>query len=390
MRTPVTDLPGITTQELADVIGEIYDCSLDPTRWPDTCRRISALCESTAGGICIHDLRHAQSDQLFVFGYQPEFLEEFGKQYAESPMAISDGVASIGDVKALSMEDGRFAESRFSIDVLQPFGLKDILWFPALRTPARMASMHASRSEKMHYYQQQDVSLFKLLSPHVCRALAIADVLDIRTLRSELLEKTLDGLATGVFLVARNGQVVYMNPAAERQVKDGRSIRLVNQRLSPTDASARAAMSEAMGKASRLEAEADMSARTVAMPHGLGGGYVATLLPLGRGLRQDIVAPFAAAVAVFTQDPVEAPLLPGEAFARLHGLTGSELRVLVALSQGLGGMEVADMLGIGEPTVRTHLQRMFSKTRTSKQTDLLRLLHQSTPPIRTGSEVLAS
>lgn len=40
------------------------------------------------------------------------------------------------------------------------------------------------------------------------------------------------------------------------------------------------------------------------------------------------------------------------------------------------------MLGISEPTVRTHLQRRFSKTGTSKQADLLHLLHNSTPPIR--------
>jgi hypothetical protein len=40
------------------------------------------------------------------------------------------------------------------------------------------------------------------------------------------------------------------------------------------------------------------------------------------------------------------------------------------------------MLGIGEPTVRTHLKSMFSKTDTSRQADLLRLLQNSTPPIR--------
>jgi DNA-binding CsgD family transcriptional regulator/PAS domain-containing protein len=378
----VIDLPGVTAQALSDVIGEIYDCSLDPAHWPSTCRRIADLCESTAGGLCVHDLRHVQNDQLFVFGYEQGFLEKLGEHYAESPMAVADVVASIGDVSSLSMADREFAETRFSMEVLQPFGLKDILWLTALRTGGRTASMHASRGENKRYYQQHDVDFFKLLSPHVCRALAISDTLDMRALRSELLEKTLDGLSTGVFLAARDGHVVYMNPAAERQVKDGRSIRLVNQRLSPTDASARAAMSEAMGTASRAEAEADMNARTVAMPDGLGGGYVASLLPVGRGLRQDILAPFAATVAVFTQDPVEAPFMPGEAFARLHGLTGSELRVLMALSQGLGGMEVADMLGIGEPTLRTHLQRMFSKTRTAKQGDLMRLLHQSTPPVR--------
>jgi DNA-binding CsgD family transcriptional regulator len=32
------------------------------------------------------------------------------------------------------------------------------------------------------------------------------------------------------------------------------------------------------------------------------------------------------------------------------------------------------MLGIGEPTVRTHLQGIFSKTGTSRQTELLQLL----------------
>ena len=58
--------------------------------------------------------------------------------------------------------------------------------------------------------------LFKLLSPHVCRALAISDALDIRALRSEMLEKTLDGLSAGVFLTARDGHVVHMNAAAQR------------------------------------------------------------------------------------------------------------------------------------------------------------------------------
>ena len=48
----------------------------------------------------------------------------------------------------------------------------------------------------------------------------------------------------------------------------------------------------------------------------------------------------------------------------------------------LGAKEVADMLGIGESTVRTHLQRMFSKTSTSRQVELLQLLQTSTPPIK--------
>jgi DNA-binding CsgD family transcriptional regulator len=140
-------------------------------------------------------------------------------------------------------------------------------------------------------------------------------------------------------------------------------------------------LSKAIDEAARGDA-VDMNEHSMAIPDADGAGYIATLLPIERGRRGGILAPFAASVAVFTQDPVQAPLMPGEAFARLHGLTGAELRVLLALAQGLGGMEAADMLGISEPTMRTHLQRVFSKTGTSRQADLLRLLHHSTPPIR--------
>lgn len=378
-------LEGISAQQLSDVIGAIYDCALDPQQWPATCRSIADLSESTAGGICVHDLRHVQNDQLFVFGYQPQFLEMLGSQYAQSPMAVADVVSNIGDVSALSTESLQFLDSRFFREVLEPFGLMDIIWFPALRTGGRMASLHASRSLRAPNYQQHDLRLFELLSPHVCRALAISDALDIRALKSELLEKTLDALAAGVFLTARDGHVVHMNRAAERQVEAGSSIRLVNHRLSPVDPAAGVALAKAIEKASRDDADMDTREHSVAIPNGIGGGYVATLLPVQSGQRRGVLAPFAASVAVFMQDPVQVPLMPGEAFARLHGLTGGELRVLLALSQGLGGMEAADMLGISETTVRTHLQRIFSKTDTSRQADLLRLLHSSTPPIRPRS-----
>lgn len=383
MRGPyVIGLDGVSALALSATIGAIHDCALDPHRWPDTCRQIAELCESTAGGICVHDLRHTKNDQLFVFGYQTGFLEALGAHYAQSPMAAVDVVANIGDVKVLSMERQELIESRFFRDVLEPFGLKDIIWFPALRTGGRMASMHASRRDTAACYTSREVNLFKLLAPHVCRALAISDVLDIRTLRSEMLERTLDSLAAGVFLTGSDGRVVYMNATAERQIRIGTSIRIVNDRISPTDPGARAALSKAIDQASRGGRDIALGEYSVAIPEVGGAGVVATLLPFDHGRRGDVVAPFAASVAVFTKDPAEVPSMPGEAFATLYGLTGGELRVLLALTQGLGAKEAADMLGIGEPTVRTHLQRIFSKTNTTRQADLLRLLQNATPPIQ--------
>ncbi|UUZ73295.1 hypothetical protein LP415_08400 [Polaromonas sp. P1(28)-8] len=140
-------LEGVSAQELSDLIGAIYDCALDPQRWPATCRKVADLCESTAGGICVHDLRHVQNDQLFVFGYQPEFLGKLGSQYAESPMAAADVVSDIGDVSALSMERYQLLESRFFREVLKPFGLLDMIWFPALQD-RRAHGFHACLPER--------------------------------------------------------------------------------------------------------------------------------------------------------------------------------------------------------------------------------------------------
>jgi DNA-binding NarL/FixJ family response regulator len=86
-------------------------------------------------------------------------------------------------------------------------------------------------------------------------------------------------------------------------------------------------------------------------------------------------------VAVFVQDPVIVPPFPGEAFAKLYGLTGSELRVLLAMASGLSIKEAAEVLGISETTGKTHLQHIYEKSGTSKQTKLMRLFMSSTPPV---------
>jgi len=63
--------------------------------------------------MCFHDLLQAHTDQLFIFGYQPEFLEKRGSQYAQSPMAVANIVSTAGDVSALCMTHFHLRESRF-------------------------------------------------------------------------------------------------------------------------------------------------------------------------------------------------------------------------------------------------------------------------------------
>src|SRR5262245_57174747 len=168
----------------------------------------------------------------------------------------------------------------------------------------------------------------------------------LRSITAQALEATLDGLATGVYLTDRSGRIVFMNRAAEDQIKSSKVLRILNSRLMPVSESARAAMDAAIAGAITNETQAPAGGTTLALPGGDSAGLLATILPLARGQRHGVSGPLGAAAAIFVQDPTVEPTYPGEAFAKLHGLTGAELRVLLAMAPGLGVKEAAAILDI--------------------------------------------
>jgi DNA-binding NarL/FixJ family response regulator len=52
------------------------------------------------------------------------------------------------------------------------------------------------------------------------------------------------------------------------------------------------------------------------------------------------------------------------------------------MAPGLAVKEAAEVLGIAETTAKTHLQRIYGKTGTSKQTELMQLFMSSAPPLQ--------
>jgi DNA-binding CsgD family transcriptional regulator len=216
------------------------------------------------------------------------------------------------------------------------------------------------------------------------QAIAIADVLNLTSIRSGALEAMLNALAASVYLADRDGRIVYMNRAAERQVVTGNVIRIANGRLAPVDCKARLTLGRAIdvviGDGGLLT-----GGITVALAGVDHAGLIATILPLSPGENPSSCRG-AGMAAIFMQDPIVMPPSAAEAFAQLYRLTGSELRVLLAMAPGLSVKEAAKVLGIGENTAKTHLQHIHSKTGTSKQTELMRLFMSSTPPVNPGQQ----
>ena len=76
--------------------------------------------------------------------------------------------------------------------------------------------------------------------------------------------------------------------------------------------------------------------------------------------------------AIFLSDPDRPGTSTAAVLRELFGLTVAEVAVQIGRGEGLRA--AADRLSIVESTVRTHLARIFGKTGTSRQAELVRLL----------------
>ena len=83
------------------------------------------------------------------------------------------------------------------------------------------------------------------------------------------------------------------------------------------------------------------------------------------------------AILVVT-DPERSIRARAEQLRQLFDLTAAEAAVAMQLTEGDGLAAVASRLGVSSSTVRTHLTRIFDKTSTHRQAELVRLLLQST------------
>ena len=90
---------------------------------------------------------------------------------------------------------------------------------------------------------------------------------------------------------------------------------------------------------------------------------------------------YAAVAALFVHKAALDTPSPPEVIAKTFKLTPSELRVLLTFVEMGGVVETAEALGLAEATVRTHLHRLFAKTATSRQAELVKLVAGFSSPL---------
>ena len=210
-----------------------------------------------------------------------------------------------------------------------------------------------------------------MILPHIRRSLHIGE--DIARSRAETaaLADTVDGLGAGLFVVDGTTRILHTNAAARRLLAAEDVLSSHGGRLVACDPQANRSLRLAL---TATDGPIDVMPDPLPLiaPDGTRRvGHVRPLKPVARSYGN---GPQEALAAVLVYKAgMECPR-PPDIIARSYNLTPTELRVLLAIVEIGGAPEVAAKLGIAPSTVRTHVGRLFEKTGTKRQAELVRLV----------------
>jgi len=372
-------------EQIPSLIGDIYDAALDPSRWTSVLQKTR---EVVGGSAAVVFSKDARTKRLNIYhhcgGMDPHYQQLYFNQYDKLDPSTEVHVLGeigqpIGTVDIMALED--FEETRFYQEWRRPQDLVDFV-AAALDKTATGTALFGVFRQKRHGFADDDVRWrMRQIVPHIRRAILIGKVIEHKIAEAATFADALDGLSAGMFLVDAEGRIIHSNASGQALLEDGAALCGANGRFRPTDAAAARALKEIVAAASGGDEAMGIKGIAVPLTGRDGERYAAHVLPLTSGARRSARASYSAAAAVFVRKAaIEAPS-PPEVIAKHYQLTPTELRVLLAIVEIGGVRETADALGIRESTVKTHLHRVFGKTGSNRQADLIKLVASFSSPL---------
>jgi DNA-binding CsgD family transcriptional regulator len=366
--------------KLLALVGQIYDAAGDPSLWPVFLEAFSNSVGGASTGIVYHDMTalratmavsartDPQCEQLYLQHYgrcdplRTAWLERFSR-------AGPDGVVTCEQV----IDSAQLQKTEYYNDFLVPNHIVHQFCGPIAVNKDWSAVLTCLRPASKGPFGTEAVMLLRSLLPHLQRAIQFHRKFAELEGRHRGSLDALDIVPTGVIILDARGRIVALNRAASLVLEQ-------NDGLTTDNGSLRASTPH--------ETKQLRSAITTAcerLGNGLPeGGCFRIARPSGKQSLALLImrasahsfAPDAGQSAgiVFVSDPETKARTDSALFARIYHFTEAESRLAQHLVQGETLVRAAELLGVSHNTARTHLQRIFGKTDTCHQGDLVRLL----------------
>ncbi|MEQ1670206.1 MAG: helix-turn-helix transcriptional regulator [Hyphomicrobium sp.] len=357
-------------EDYSTLIGRIYDASLHPDLWVGVLDQMCSAVDAKAASVHVYNPIAGKVGFFHEYGTDPVYTAMLMTTYAQmSPIGAAFLVADVDQpIGAFDfIDEQEFVESRFYKEWCAPQGYHDMLAAIIAKRSNEVGAVSATRGIERGCFGDAERRFIGLIAPHVRRSVSIGELLERHTLERETFTSLMNGLSAAVVLIDRSGRVVRMNAAADTMMSEGGVLSIRDGQIHTSDAEASKSIRDGMTGAHNAP-------QLLAMQGEGGANYVAALL---------LVEPSLGTYAlIISRQGPETPAM-GRALADAYGLTPREISVLMPMLQGKIIDEIADGLGIGLATAKTHLSRIFRKTDTARQADLVQKILRNLPPTNT-------
>lgn len=356
--------PTISTHQLSELIGRIYDCTLDPGQWEATLTAINDLLRVTQGDWMI-DVKAGQQ-ALLAFVKDLEAGEDHSLSTHDSTGSVS--------IEPLAVPRDRPSGS--------PSAPRQRATGASRHGDKRLFSVGGAASEAgvtRSGLGAGQATLLGLLLPHLRRAAEIISALDTQLIAHHRLVQALDCLRARVVLVSPDRRVVFANESARAFIEGSRHFDLRGDRFRARRAQTDLEITKAVRCCIELE-NATHNIRISRLDEPVVLAHVVPVM-VANG---DLPIEAADAVVAILMTSLESDSAGRAAtMRRLFKLTPAETRLLERLLSGETVVEAADHLAIAHATARVQLRGIFSKTGVSRQAELIRLA-ATLSPVRTS------
>jgi DNA-binding CsgD family transcriptional regulator/PAS domain-containing protein len=358
--------------EVSRLIASIYDTTLDPGRWTATLEQIVEFVGGKGAMLGLHDNTRMEGNASYIFGDDPDLTRHYYTNLIQTnpltvPISLYCAPGEVFSVSGLVRYD-EFRNTRVFKEYFAPQGWGDLTHF-VIEKSARSFS-HFGTAQEGGPASEDVRRRLRLLAPHICRAVAISKMLELRRIEADTFIAILESLTAGVFMVRGRGVIVHANPAGCAMLDDGTVVIVSDGVL--TAPHTPSVLRTALAAAAESDGALGGQPATISLTPAGDARWMAHVVPLTTGARRDAGRQVGAETAVFVY---RAELLHPtliETATRHFDLTAGEARVLFALMEAGGIPQVAAALGISEDTVKTHLRRLYVKTGTKRQADLVK------------------
>ena len=361
----------IPDQAFSELIGRIYACALDNSLWPEVLGEITEALNGVTGDLTVVDPVRSEWYLAAQHNWPADVAQLAVENFRINPTAAFIFTMPLLEPRCSSrdLDIGAFHQSRYWQTCFAGRGYHDYLITALSRHETRLSGWGVLSSESRGPFRDEDLELARLLSPHMRRSTEISGLLEHRRVEAGTLRSALDLLVAPALIIDPAGEIMFLNEAARGEIERGGLFHGGRNRLLGATAEAAALLAEVRADPQR--------GRDAILTDASGRILHATWASLDQA-DEELGSP----ILLVLRQPEPELITPISAAANAFRLTAAETQVLAQVLDSRPLSEIADLIGVARSTVKTHLDAIYRKTDTRRQTALVRLVLGLASPLK--------